>query len=157
MNILVVSKKFFSPKYILVNKHVYYRKNCKLIFNNNKFRLHLIKLIHDMILANHSNAAKYYKIFIHNYFWIDMSQDVRKYIYNCYVCIKIKYFQNYYNEKLKSLLMPKRWWIDIFINFIITLLFSQNLSRFSKKNSKLLTRVYSTRFLQHMKVMFFFK
>ena len=97
-----------------------------MIFNNDKFRLRLIKLIHDTLFANHSNVVKCYKIFTRNYFWIDMSQDVKRYVHNCYVCMKIKYFQNRYNKKFKFLSMSKRRWIDIFIDFVMTLSFSKN-------------------------------
>ena len=47
--------------------------------------------------------------------------------------------------------------VNIFINLIVNDKNNRYMSRFSKENSKLLTRVYSARFLQHMKVVFFFE
>ena len=113
-NVLIIKyscriKIFFFVECIFVNEYVHYREDRKLIFNNNEFRLRLIKLIHNTFFADHSNIAKYDKIFVCNYFWIDILQNVRKYVCNYYICIKIKYFRNYYNEKLKSFSMSKRW------------------------------------------------
>ena len=48
--------------------------------------------------------------------------------------MKIKYFQNHYSEKLKPLSMPKRKWIDIFIDFVMTLPLSKNLWNVKCKN-----------------------
>ena len=63
-----------------------------------------------------------------------MSQNVKRYVRNCYVCMKIKYFRNHYNEKLKSLPMSKRRWIDIFIDFITMLSLNKNLWNVKCKN-----------------------
>ena len=130
-NVLIIEhfrciKNFLLVECIFVNEHVYYRENRKLIFDNNELRLRLIKLVHNTLFADHSNAAKCYEIFIYNYFWIGMSQNVRKYVRNCYVCMKIKYFRNRYNKKFKFLPMSKRKWIDIFIDFVMALFFNKN-------------------------------
>ena len=127
-------KNFFLAECIFVNEHVYYREDRKLIFDDNELRLRLIKFVHNTFFANHSNVVKCYEILARNYFWIDMSQDVKKYIRNCYICMKIKYFQNRYNKKLKFLSMSKRRWIDIFIDFVMTLFFSKNLWDVKCKN-----------------------
>ena len=72
-NVLIIEhfcriKNFFLIKCIFVNEHVYYRENHKLIFDNNEFRLRLIKLVHDTFFTNHLNVAKCYEIFACNYF-----------------------------------------------------------------------------------------
>ena len=138
-NVLVIEhfrriKNFFFVECIFVNEHVYYREDRKLIFDNDEFWLRLIKLAYDTFFADHSSVAKCYKIFVRNYFWIDMSQDVKRYVRNCYVCMKIKYFRNRYSEKLKSLSMPKRKWIDIFIDFVMSLPLNKNFWNVKCKN-----------------------
>ena len=66
-------KNFSLAECTFVNEHVYYREDRKLILDNDELRLRLIKLAYDTLFADHSNAAKYYKILARNYFWIDMS------------------------------------------------------------------------------------
>ena len=131
-NVLIIEqpcriKNFLLVECTLVNEHVYYCEDRKLIFDNDELRLRLIKFTHDTFFADHSNAAKCYKILTRNYFWIDISQNIRRYVRNCYVCMKIKYFRNRYNGKLKPLSVPKRRWIDIFIDFVMMLPLSKNL------------------------------
>ena len=105
-----------------------------MIFDDDELRLRLIKFAHDTLLAGHLNVVKCYEILVRNYFWIGMSQDVKKYVRNCYVCMKIKYFRNRYSGKFKFLSMSKRRWIDIFIDFVMTLPFSKNLWDVKCKN-----------------------
>ena len=127
-------KNFPLAECTLVNEHVYYREDRKLIPDNDELRLRLIKLAHDTPLADHPSAAKCYEILARNYFWIGMPQDVKKYVRNCYVCMKTKYFRNRYNGKLKPLPMPKRRWTDISIDFVVTLPPSKNLWGVKCKN-----------------------
>ena len=61
-------KNFFFVECIFVNEHVYYREDCKLIFDNNELRLRLIKFVHDTFFINYSSVAKCYEIFVCNYF-----------------------------------------------------------------------------------------
>ena len=72
-NVLIIEhsrriKNFFFIECTFINEHVYYREDRKLIFDNNELRLRLIKLVHDTFFANHSSAAKCYKILARNYF-----------------------------------------------------------------------------------------
>ena len=61
-------------------------------------------------------------------------QAVRFFINNCHICVKIKYFRNKYNEMLQSLSISKQRWFDIFVDFVIFLLFSNNLWNVTCKN-----------------------
>ena len=127
-------KNFSFAECTLVNEHVYYREDRKLVLDDDELRLRLIKLAHDTSLAGHSGAAKCYEILARNYFWIGMPQDVRRYVRNCYVCMKIKYFRNRYSGKLKPLPVPERRWTDISIDFVVALPPSKNLWGVECKN-----------------------
>ena len=120
-------KNFSLVECNLVDNLVYYRDRRKLILDDDEFRLRLIRLAQNTSLVEHLEDVKCYDILSRNYWWMSMLQVVRFFINNCHICVKTKYFRNKYNEMLKSLSMSKQRWFDIFVDFVIFLLFSNNL------------------------------
>ena len=127
-------KNFSLVECNLVDDFVYYRDRRRLVLDDDELRFRLIRLAHDTSLIEHLEDVKCYEILSRNYWWKSILQVVRFFINNCHICVKTKYFRNKYNEMLKSLSMSKQRWFDIFVDFVIFLLFSNNLWNVTCKN-----------------------
>ena len=119
-------KNFSLIECELLNDQIYYRNERRLIFNDDVFEFRLMKLIYDIFLIDHSNAYCCYQMLSRNYWWNDMIQNIRKFIKNCLICVRIKYFRHKFNDVFKSFSIFERRWHDISINFVIKLFFNKN-------------------------------
>ncbi len=126
-------KEFSLAKCMLQNDWVYY-KDKLLILKDEKLRLRLLQLSHDMFIVNHSERVKTYKILSHHYYWLKMIKTVAHFICNCHLCFWVKISREKYQKALKSLDVLNHCWKDIVMNFIITVSESQNLNENSMIN-----------------------
>ena len=83
-------------------------------------------MIHNTFLIDYFDVKRCYKIFQRNYYWINMIRNVRSFVNNYYICVKIKYSKNKYNKIFKFLSIFNLRWIDLSMNFIIELFFIKN-------------------------------
>ncbi len=81
----------------------------------------LIREAYDLLINNHSNMNWTLNLLRWLYCWSKMRTTIKHYIQNCYVYHKSKASRDQINELLKSLLMLKQHWQNIFLNFIINL------------------------------------
>ena len=119
-------KNFSLIECELLNDQIYYRNERRLIFNDDIFKFRLMKLIHDIFLIDHSNAHRYYQMLSRNYWWNDMMLNIKKFIKNCLICFRIKYFRHKLNDVFKFLFIFEHRWQDISIDFVINLFSNKN-------------------------------
>ncbi len=81
----------------------------------------LIRKAHDLSINDHSDMNQTLDLLRRSYCWSKMRTTIKRYIRNCYVCRRSKASRDWINELLKSLLILKQWWQNIFLNFIIDL------------------------------------
>ncbi len=81
----------------------------------------LIREAHDLSISDYSNMNWTLDLLRWSYCWSKMRTMIKCYIQNCYVCRRSKASRDRINELLKSLLILKQWWQNIFLNFIINL------------------------------------
>ena len=105
-----------------------------LIFNNDELRLKFIQLIHDTFIVDHFEITKIYKIFIRNYFWINIMNTIKQFIRNCHICRRKKLFRNKYFETFRFLFVFEVRWSNISINFVIKLFKNKNLWKVKCEN-----------------------
>ena len=118
----------------LVHGQVYYRDGRKLVPKDDALRLRIIQLAHDTPLAGHPGAQRCYEILARSYHWSGMIADVKRFVRNCHLCAKTKYFRARYHGVLKPLPVPERRWADISIDFVVHLPASKNLHGVECKN-----------------------
>ncbi len=120
-------KEFSLAKCTLQSDRVYYRDRL-LILEDEKLRLRLLQLSHDMSIASHSERVKIYEILSRHYYWFEMIKTVARFVRNCHLCSRVKIFREKYQRALKSLDVLNRRWKDIVMNFIMTVSESKNLN-----------------------------
>ena len=65
-------KNFSLVECNLVDDFVYYRDRRRLVFDDDEFRLQLIRLAHDTSLVEYLESVKCYEILFRNYWWMSM-------------------------------------------------------------------------------------
>ncbi len=81
----------------------------------------LIREAHDLLINDYSDMNRTLDLLRWSYCWSKMRTTIKRYIWNCYVYRRSKASKDRINELLKSLLIFKQWWQNIFLNFIINL------------------------------------
>jgi len=94
--------------------------------------IQLIRKAYDLLINDYSDMNRTLNLLRWSYCWSKMRTMIKRYIWNCYVCCRLKASRDRINELLKSLLILEQWWQNISLNFII------NLSE-SDKNNVILT------------------
>jgi uncharacterized protein YgiM (DUF1202 family) len=82
-------------------------KNAWYVFANFMRRL-LLKQNHDDSNAKHFDVKKTLELLKRKYYWLAMSQNVKKYVNACFSCCKIKIIRHKFFEQLQSILMLKK-------------------------------------------------
>ncbi len=131
---------------MLQSDRVYY-KDRLLILENEKLRLHLLQLSHDMFIVNHSERVKIYEILSHHYYWLKMIKTIAHFVCNYHLCSQVKISREKYQKALKSLDVLNHRWKDIVMNFIVTVSESKNLNENSTIVEKCNDRLVSSSFL----------
>ncbi len=83
--------------------------------------MNLIHEIHDQSSVDHSNILRTVKVIKRNYYWSFIWKMIDQYIWNCYICQRLKTFKDKSNDLLQSLLIFEQRWQNIAMNFIINL------------------------------------
>ncbi len=81
----------------------------------------LIRKAHDLLINDHSDMNWTLNLLRWSYCWSKMRTMIKRYIWNYYVCCRLKASRDWINELLKSLLILKQQWQNISLNFIINL------------------------------------
>ena len=87
-----------------------------------KLRLEIIWLHHDMPIAGHGGQQKMVELVTRNYQWLEITKEVKQYVKGCDQCQRIKNRVEKPVGKLRPNKVPERPWQHILVDFIIKLL-----------------------------------
>ncbi len=71
--------KIFLVKYEEHKNHLYFQER-KYVLNSNKLRLHIIQLIHDSVINDHSERAKSYELISWVYWWLNIYKYIQRFV-----------------------------------------------------------------------------
>jgi len=97
-----------------------------LLFDNlmyvpKDFCTRVLELHHDSVTAGHFGVSKTFDLINHNFWWPKLRNYVRNFIKSCDICCKAKVPRHKLYGLLSPLSTPNRPWSDIFMDFIIEL------------------------------------
>ena len=90
----------------------------------NNLQIHILQYHHDYILTGHFRQNKILKLIYHNYTWLALYVNVKKFRNSCINCMRSKLQCHKPYRILKQLLVPKQPWNLISMNFTEKLPFS---------------------------------
>ena len=82
----------------------------------------IIKQTHESLLESHAKRGAIYEKVNRHYYWFKMINIVAQYIKACHACKRTKIYRDDKHELLRSLSISKRYFQNISMNFIISLL-----------------------------------
>jgi hypothetical protein len=83
-----------------------------------ELRTKIIQRVHDSIMCGHPGRDNTGEILSRQFFWPNMSQQVRRFVRNCDKCGRNKAWRDRRQGFLKPLPVPSRIWQEISIDFI---------------------------------------
>jgi len=92
------------------------------VLKDKELRMEMVQLHHDTLVAGHRGRWKMTELVMRNYWWLEVTKDVGKYIEGCDACQKIK---NRIEAPVGKLMMNevlKKAWMHITVDFITKLL-----------------------------------
>ncbi|QSS72061.1 hypothetical protein I7I50_03115 [Histoplasma capsulatum G186AR] len=84
-------------------------------------RTRIMQEIHDSPMTGHPGREIMYSIIAREFYWPDMSKDVRRFVRNCDRCGSVTAWRERRKGMLKPLPVPERTWRDIAIDFAVSL------------------------------------
>jgi transposase InsO family protein len=84
-------------------------------------RTNLMQQIHDSGLSGHPGRHAMLDLLSRQFFWPNISQDIRRFVRNCETCGRTKSWREQKRGLLKPLPIPNRIWREISIDFIVDL------------------------------------
>jgi len=95
------------------------------ILKDEKLRMEIIQLHHDMPIARHGEQWKMVELVTRNYWWPGVTKKVKRYVKGCDQCQRMKNRAKMLVGKLRSNQIPERPWQHISVDFITKLLVSK--------------------------------
>ncbi len=86
--------KISLVEYEEYENHLYFQER-KYMLNSDKLRLHIIQLIYDSVINDHSERAKSYELISQVYWWSNIYKYVQCFVQNCHVCTRFKLFKQW--------------------------------------------------------------
>jgi deoxyuridine 5'-triphosphate nucleotidohydrolase len=93
----------------------------RLCIPKGPLRTHVVQEHHDNIISGHLGFDKTYENVKRNFYWPNMTQDIREYVRTCDTCQRIKSSNQHPTGLLQPLPIPKRNWESISMDFITQL------------------------------------
>ena len=87
-------------------------------------RTGIIQAAHLSLLTGHPGREETYRIIAREWYWPNMSSEVRRFVRNCDLCRKSTPWRDGKHGYLRPLLVPSRTWQHLIVNFITSLLSS---------------------------------
>ncbi len=86
----------------------------------------LISGYHDNPLAVYFSIEKTWELIAKKYYWPTLQKDIETYVKGCNICLisKAVCYKSY--GDLQSLVIPTHWWKNLSIDFVTSLLISDN-------------------------------
>jgi len=87
-----------------------------------ELRMEIIQLHHDVLVARYGGKWKTTELVIRNYWWLEMTKDIGKYVEGYDMCQRMKNRTETPAEKLKLSKVLEKLWTHIMVDFIKKLL-----------------------------------
>jgi transposase InsO family protein len=100
--------------------HLLYRGR-KWVPNSEPLRTRILQETHDSVFTGHPGKNTLYTMIARNFYWSEMSADVRRFVQNCDKCGANRVWRERRQGLLKPLPIPDRKWREIAIDFITKL------------------------------------
>jgi len=84
-------------------------------------RVEIIQLHHDVPVAGHGEKWKIIELVMRNYWWLEITKDVEKYVEGYNICQRIKNRMEIPAGKLKLSEVPEKLWTHLTVDFITKL------------------------------------
>jgi len=91
------------------------------VLKDEKLRVEIIRLHHDMSIAGHRGQWKTVELVTRNYWWPGVTKEVKRYVERCDQCQRIKNRVEMPAGKLRPNQIPERPWQHISVDFITKL------------------------------------
>ena len=95
------------------------------ISSDKAIRAELLKHHHDDVLVKHFDIEWTQELLSCKYYWHELSEDVKKYVFSCDMCQKVKVSRHCSYSDMQSLLHSTDSWEEIIMNMITDLLLSK--------------------------------
>ena len=89
---------------------------------NEELRVEVIQLHHDIPVAIYREKQKIIELVTRNYWWLEVTKDVGKYMESCNICQQMKNRIKVPMEKLRLSKVPEKPWTHLIVDFITKLL-----------------------------------
>ena len=88
---------------------------------NEVLRVEIIQLHHDVLVAGDGRKWKMMELVMRNYWWLEVTKDIEKYIEGYDICQRIKNKIKIPVGNLKLSKVPEKPWTHLTVNFIMKL------------------------------------
>ena len=105
-----------------IKENFLWMKDRIYVLEKKSFYVNIIKQTHESLLENHVKRDATYDKVNRHYYWFKMINIVAQYIKVCHACKRTKIYRDDKHELLKFLSISKRYFQNISMNFIISLL-----------------------------------
>ena len=119
---LIRKKLKLKLKNCEIKENLLWVKNRIYVLEKKSFYANIMKQTHESLLENHTNRDAIYDKVNRHYYWFKMINIVAQYIKVCHACKRTKIYRDDKHELLKFLSISKRYFQNISMNFIISLL-----------------------------------
>ena len=104
---------------------IMYKKQKVYISKDNKLRVEIVQLHHDILVGEHRGQWKTVELVTRNFWWPGVTKEVKQYVEECNFYQKNKNCTEQPVGKLMPNLIPERPWMHISADFITKLLLAQ--------------------------------
>ena len=88
---------------------------------NEVLRVEIIQLHHDVLVAGDGSKWKMMELVMRNYWWLEVTKDIEKYVEGYDICQRIKNKIKIPVGNLKLSKVPEKPWTHLTVNFIMKL------------------------------------
>jgi len=81
----------------------------------------LLKCHHDNELTRHFSIEQTLELVSCKYYWPELVKDVKKYVFSCDICQRVKVFKHYSYDKIQALPHSNSFWEKVIMNMITDL------------------------------------
>ncbi len=81
----------------------------------------LLKRHHDDELTEHFSIEWTLELVSHKYYWPELAKDVKKYVFSCNICQRVKVFKHHSYGKMQTLPHSNSFWKKVIMNMITDL------------------------------------
>jgi len=81
----------------------------------------LLKCYHDDELTEHFSIEQTLELVSHKYYWLKLAKDVKKYVFSCNICQRVKASKHHSYDKMQTLPHSNSLWEKVTMNMITDL------------------------------------